>query len=969
MLKPVEIHNLRIAFDTDDVERTISIIKENPELIIQEIMGRKTPLYLAAEKGMTEIVKAILVISQDPEMVNKKIYSRSALFIASMNGHTEVVIALLLVPGIEVEAKKSQSGLTAHEMATCPDIQALFKQKILLMKLSQEDLNRLANDPSVHSPLIIKNKNEIVEDDSTFPTYSQYLMTLRKIPTDEDFDNYLIALVEARVTSKSKITTPERDQVIARKLWTDVVTDIDRLNEIDKQSRNLKKEIIDRLYSLGYTNNTEQLYQTCLELLNENSAIVVTFNASFLKKQELSHYQLQNLFEYASDPRTRGCFYKPRRDVTEKELLQFIDPVLYEKFFNNNSARPRYGALILFDNNQPIEAIADYGQSYFVLDKTMKYNALFNYCDSMDAKFDHHREIKTCTYHHFEFLLAYCKDFLLTALAEKALTGSYPVDYSQQYGSEGGGYIEVMLPAINLLDASFVKHFHFHPDEYQLTEKDLENLSSLGITVTNSLTHSYHLLSQQFMQYINCDNHEGVEKMLKSFPSLVHIANRSGKEPIHIAAKLGHREILFTLIKYDANPNKLTSNGFTPLHFAVQKGHHLLVNDLIGIKGINLNLRPYSPSTLSSMTPFWTAIHLANRGSQPHLDICSHFIRKGVDLTIPNCDGKLPLTMAVTFGNMGLVKLLVDSKKNIGINSLSGDGLTPLMQAVSARNFSITEMLLAAPGMTTINHKNNNGKSALYIAAEKGNIEIVTSLLLYPGIDLEAQCTKDDKKTCLQIAMQRSHKTIANLIEEKILLTAINKKLNLAWLANDPLVVSLFLNQKNKNNTANEDIEFPSYSNYLETKTTVSDETFLLYLKELKDHLFSHCQACTENIFSDNFDAVIESIFILWSQKYSEIIRFLSENESTLFIQQALNTLQVLNDQIFNYCHQKDYLTDKLKIQQLTHHLDFLMASFSGNGFNECVDLLKPVQVILEDLAAATEKQLDNNSKQSCFVM
>ena len=70
----------------------------------------RTPLYIAARKGQTEVVAALLATPGID--VNKEDKDgRTPLFIAAQQGHTEVVAALLATPGIDVN-KEDKDGRT-----------------------------------------------------------------------------------------------------------------------------------------------------------------------------------------------------------------------------------------------------------------------------------------------------------------------------------------------------------------------------------------------------------------------------------------------------------------------------------------------------------------------------------------------------------------------------------------------------------------------------------------------------------------------------------------------------------------------------------------------------------------------------------------------------------------------------------------------------------------------------------------
>lgn len=59
---------------------------------------------------------------------------------------------------------------------------------------------------------------------------------------------------------------------------------------------------------------------------------------------------------------------------------------------------------------------------------------------------------------------------------------------------------------------------------------------------------------------------------------------RSGYQPIHLAAAIGHIEALRLLIKYGADVDAQTNEGVTPLHYAANHGDVLVTNMLLSAK-------------------------------------------------------------------------------------------------------------------------------------------------------------------------------------------------------------------------------------------------------------------------------------------------------------------------------------------------------------------------------------------------
>lgn len=332
--------------------------------------------------------------------------------------------------------------------------------------------------------------NELSSEASVVPSYAQYLRTLFKTHSKSTNLNYLLDITNTLQTPICHITSTEKKIVDSRKLWSDVVTDVHRLNAAQT---NTKASIIQRLMQLGYTNNTDKIYHDCLHFLKYESALVISFNANFLVSQELTDYQYLNMFQRSSDHRNND--YKNVRIMTEEVLFKNIQKHLYQALMYDVNAKPRYAALILLDQNHTIDAVWYYGKSYVVLSDIVKYNSLYNPHDSINARYYLKQDIQPCSYHYFEILLLQCTDNLLHALANKSVTGEFPAGFSQNIPLSDkpneNGYVEALLPAIDLLDSNFVRHIHISKSEYTLSADELHMLHELGIKVSNGHDNPY----------------------------------------------------------------------------------------------------------------------------------------------------------------------------------------------------------------------------------------------------------------------------------------------------------------------------------------------------------------------------------------------------------------------------------------------------------------------------------------------
>ncbi len=130
-----------------------------------------------------------------------------------------------------------------------------------------------------------------------------------------------------------------------------------------------------------------------------------------------------------------------------------------------------------------------------------------------------------------------------------------------------------------------------------------------------------------------------------------------------------------------------------------------------------------------------SALHIALMldKSEKRDDIIKILLEKGIDKNSPNKNGYLPISYAISHGNIDIVDLLIDdnNKKFKDI-----DGFTLLHFAASAGDFSLMDYLLKKN--LDINSKNNEGETPLSWAFFSGisKNEKNIYLLLENGADV-----------------------------------------------------------------------------------------------------------------------------------------------------------------------------------------------------------------------------------------
>ncbi|XP_016392297.1 ankyrin-3-like isoform X3 [Sinocyclocheilus rhinocerous] len=244
-----------------------------------------------------------------------------------------------------------------------------------------------------------------------------------------------------------------------------------------------------------------------------------------------------------------------------------------------------------------------------------------------------------------------------------------------------------------------------------------------------------------------------MELLLKHGAS-IQAVTESGLTPIHVAAFMGHENIVTQLTNHGASPNTMNVRGETALHMAARAGQANVVKFLVangadvdakakddhtplhissrlGKPDIVQQLLQHGASPDATTTSGYTPLHLAAR--EGHKDVASILLDNGASLGITTKKGFTPLHVAAKYGKIEVANLLL--QKRAPPDAAGKSGLTPLHVAAHYDNQKVALLLLdqgASPHAAA-----KNGYTPLHIAAKKNQMEIATTLLEY-GADTNA---------------------------------------------------------------------------------------------------------------------------------------------------------------------------------------------------------------------------------------
>ncbi|XP_071934654.1 ankyrin repeat-containing protein ITN1-like [Coffea arabica] len=222
--------------------------------------------------------------------------------------------------------------------------------------------------------------------------------------------------------------------------------------------------------------------------------------------------------------------------------------------------------------------------------------------------------------------------------------------------------------------------------------------------------------------------------------SVVNDVNELGETALYTAADRGHLDVVKELLKY-SNKETLTKknrSGFDPLHIAASQGHHAIVQGL-------LDHDPGLSETVgtSNATPLITA---ATRG---HIAVVNELLSKDCSLLdISKSNGKNALHLAARQGHVEIVKALLDKDHQLARRT-DKKGQTALHMAVKGVNCEVVRLLLDADAAIVM-LPDKFGNTALHVATRKKRAEIVNELIQLPDTNVNALTR--DHKTALDIA-------------------------------------------------------------------------------------------------------------------------------------------------------------------------------------------------------------------------
>ena len=175
---------------------------------------------------------------------------------------------------------------------------------------------------------------------------------------------------------------------------------------------------------------------------------------------------------------------------------------------------------------------------------------------------------------------------------------------------------------------------------------------------------------------------KGIEQLL-SRGSDPNTADAKGNTLLMIAAREGHKDVVWTLVRRKANANRRNQHGDTALMMASLRGDREIGRMLIEFGSAEVKHSGWAP------------IHYAAFHDKP--DMIRYLIAKGADKDALAPNGYTALMMAARSGHTDAAKALL--YEDVDINVRSPDGATALRIARQRKHNELAELLVRAGGV------------------------------------------------------------------------------------------------------------------------------------------------------------------------------------------------------------------------------------------------------------------------------
>lgn len=287
--------------------------------------------------------------------------------------------------------------------------------------------------------------------------------------------------------------------------------------------------------------------------------------------------------------------------------------------------------------------------------------------------------------------------------------------------------------------------------------------SSLNLTPSNSslsasqdfnskLPLSADSLQAQLEKAVWQNDTQVIKSLVEQGAQVNNINREDGYSALHWAVERRLTQMVRLLLDLDADVNMFTENAMgndrTPLHIAAELGHTDIVQILLNHGADPKAKTLYGESPLHGVRLFVKSP-----------EVVTLLIAHGADVNATTQFGATPLHSASLLGSASIATLLIEHGAKVNLSDKRG--LSPLHHAAQNGHIAVVRRLLDAK--SDINAQTRTGDTPTHLAAKKGHTEIIR-LLLEEGAN--PLLLNKYSKSPLTEAKEQSHDLAADVLNK-----------------------------------------------------------------------------------------------------------------------------------------------------------------------------------------------------------
>lgn len=259
--------------------------------------------------------------------------------------------------------------------------------------------------------------------------------------------------------------------------------------------------------------------------------------------------------------------------------------------------------------------------------------------------------------------------------------------------------------------------------------------------------------------------------------------NAFGEMPLALAVFYGHEEAARLLVQHGATYNDHDRRCRTPLSYAAEGGHEMMIRLMLEQKHIEADFKDELQKT--------PLLYAAGRGHEGVVRLLVS--RADVEADSKDYDGRTPLSHAAENGHEGVVRILVE-RTDVEADSKDDDNRTPLSYAAEQGHEGLVRLLLERGDVEADSKQTRYLWTPIFWAAAKGHGRAVQ--MLSERKDVDAYRIDTLGQTPVSCAAMAGHESIVQLLLEQRNIAADEYSLdalNLAVLKGNREVVEQLL--------------------------------------------------------------------------------------------------------------------------------------------------------------------------------